>query len=101
MSRSSDSSFSDSLFYPIVERHGRRSTNIVSIPWGLARAPNTQPGRIAIVYSQSAEAYEYRGYIEFLQSLGYLTAEVEDLDLVELAVSLLAWDSAAINVALS
>jgi hypothetical protein len=44
----------------------------------------TQPGRIAIVYSQPAEALEYRGYIEYLQSLGYLTGRVEDLDLEEL-----------------
>jgi len=44
----------------------------------------TQPGKIAIVYSQSPEAHEYRGYIEYLQSLGYLTSEVEELDLGEL-----------------
>ena len=44
----------------------------------------TQPGKIAIVYSQSPEANEYRGYIEYLQSLGYLTGEVEELDLGEL-----------------
>src|SRR5262245_40422168 len=44
----------------------------------------TQPGKIAIVYSQSPEGHEYRGYIEYLQSLGYLTSEVEELDLGEL-----------------
>src|SRR6058998_1389988 len=44
----------------------------------------TQPGRIAIVYAQRAEANEYRGYIEYLQNLGYLTGEVEDLELDEL-----------------
>src|SRR5262249_49132703 len=44
----------------------------------------TQPGKIAIIYSQNAEANEYRRYIEYLQSLGYLTGEVEDLDLAEL-----------------
>ncbi len=44
----------------------------------------TQPGRIAIIYSQSAEALEYRGYIDYLQSLGFLADEVEDLDLAEL-----------------
>jgi hypothetical protein len=44
----------------------------------------TQPGKIAIVYSQNAEAHEYRGYIEYLQSLGFLAGEVEDLDLAEL-----------------
>src|SRR3989442_3803473 len=44
----------------------------------------TQPGKIAIIYSQSPEGREYRGYIEYLQSLGYLTSEVEELDLGEL-----------------
>jgi len=44
----------------------------------------TQPGKIAIVYSQSAEAREYRAYIEYLQNFGYLTSEVEELDLAEL-----------------
>jgi hypothetical protein len=44
----------------------------------------TQPGKIAIVYSQSPEGHEYRGYFEYLQSLGYLTSEVEELDLGEL-----------------
>jgi len=44
----------------------------------------TQPGRIVIVYSQPSEALEYRGYIEYLQSLGYLTRGVEELELEEL-----------------
>jgi hypothetical protein len=44
----------------------------------------TQPGRIAIVYSQPSEAREYRQYIDYLQASGYLTAEVEDLELEEL-----------------
>jgi hypothetical protein len=44
----------------------------------------TQPGKIAIVYSHPAEAYEYRGYIEYLQSLGYFSGEVEDVELEEL-----------------
>lgn len=44
----------------------------------------TQPGKIAIVYAQPAEAAEYRTYIEYLQHLGYLGAEVEELDLEEL-----------------
>src|SRR5262245_25462429 len=44
----------------------------------------TQPGKIAIIYSQSPEGREYHGYIEYLQNLGYLTSEVEDLDLGEL-----------------
>jgi GAF domain-containing protein len=44
----------------------------------------TQPGRIAIVYSQPSEAQEYRRYIEYLKSLGYLTGEIEDHELEEL-----------------
>jgi GAF domain-containing protein len=44
----------------------------------------TQPGTIAIVYSQPSEAQEYRRYIDYLQHLGYLTAGVEDLELEEL-----------------
>jgi GAF domain-containing protein len=44
----------------------------------------TQPGQIAIVYSQAEEATEYRTYIEYLQHLGHLGAEVEDLELGEL-----------------
>jgi hypothetical protein len=44
----------------------------------------TQPGRIAIVYSQPGEAVEYRGYIEYLQSLGYLKRGLEELELEEL-----------------
>jgi len=44
----------------------------------------TQPGRIAIVYAQPAEASEYRGYVEYLQHLGQLGPEVEDLELEEL-----------------
>ena len=31
-----------------------------------------------------AEAHEYRHYIEYLQSLGYLTGEIEDVELDEL-----------------
>jgi hypothetical protein len=44
----------------------------------------TQPGRIAIVYSQPSEAAEYRGYLDYLHHLGYVAAEVEDLELDEL-----------------
>src|SRR5262247_1869702 len=44
----------------------------------------TQPGKIAIVYNQPAEALEYRAYIEYLQNLGYLTGPVETLELGEL-----------------
>jgi hypothetical protein len=41
----------------------------------------TQPGKVAIVYSQPGEAREYRAYIEYLQNLGYLTGVVEQLEL--------------------
>jgi hypothetical protein len=44
----------------------------------------TQPGKVALIYSQPGEAQEYRGYIEYLQSLGYLTGGIEQLDLEEL-----------------
>ena len=44
----------------------------------------TQPGKIAIVYSQPQEALEYRGYIEYLQASGYLTEGVEEVELEEL-----------------
>src|SRR5499425_1174419 len=44
----------------------------------------TQPGKVAIIYNQPAEVLEYRGYIEYLKDLGYLTGPVESLDLGEL-----------------
>jgi hypothetical protein len=44
----------------------------------------TQPRRIAIVYSHRREALEYREYIDYLQASGYLTDEVEDLEVDEL-----------------
>jgi len=44
----------------------------------------TQPGKIAIVYSQPREATEYREYIEYLQSIGYLAGTVEDLEIEDL-----------------
>jgi hypothetical protein len=44
----------------------------------------TQPGKVAIIYSQPGEALEYRAYIEYLQSRGYLTGTVEHLELEEL-----------------
>jgi GAF domain len=44
----------------------------------------TQPGKVALIYSQPGEAQEYRAYIEYLESLGYLAGGVEQLDLEEL-----------------
>lgn len=44
----------------------------------------TQPGKIAIVYSQSKDATEYLEYIEFLQNKRLLKLEVEHHDLEEL-----------------
>ena len=44
----------------------------------------TQPGKVALIYSQSGEAQEYRAYIEYLQGLGYLSGGVEQLDLEEM-----------------
>jgi molybdopterin converting factor small subunit len=44
----------------------------------------TQPGFISIVYSQEEEAEEYKRYIEYLQSNGYLSDGVEDLELEDL-----------------
>jgi hypothetical protein len=44
----------------------------------------TQPGQLAIVYSQATEAVEYRGYLEYLAARGYVTGEIEDLGLQEL-----------------
>ncbi|MBD1396887.1 GAF domain-containing protein [Pontibacter sp. JH31] len=44
----------------------------------------TQPGKIAIVYTQPREAQEYMRYIDFLQAEGYVEREVEDLELEEM-----------------
>ncbi len=44
----------------------------------------TQVGKIAIIYSQAKEAQEYKGYIEYLQSINYLGPVVEDLDLQDM-----------------
>jgi hypothetical protein len=41
----------------------------------------TQPGKIAIVYSQHKELTEYSEYIEFLQNVGLLGDNIEHLDL--------------------
>lgn len=44
----------------------------------------TQPGKIAIVYSQSKDAAEYIEYIEFLQNRGLLKPGIEKHELEEL-----------------
>ena len=44
----------------------------------------TQPGLIALVYSQQREADEYYEYIDYLQDRGLLEPEIEELELEEL-----------------
>jgi hypothetical protein len=44
----------------------------------------TQPGKIAIVYSQDREAAEYKRYLDFLLHAGHLTGEREELELEDL-----------------
>jgi hypothetical protein len=44
----------------------------------------TQPGKIAIVYSQEKDAKEYLAYINFLSKKGFLKKDVEDVKLEEL-----------------
>jgi hypothetical protein len=44
----------------------------------------TQPGKIAIVYSQTKDADEYTEYIEFLQNLNLIKPGIEKYDLEEL-----------------
>lgn len=44
----------------------------------------TQPGKMAIVYSQDQDAIEYRKYLKFLTNKGYLKSGVEDLELENL-----------------
>ncbi|HEY9364784.1 MAG TPA: hypothetical protein VIQ00_16095 [Chitinophagaceae bacterium] len=44
----------------------------------------TQPGKIAIVYTQPKEAEEYKEFIEFLQSQHLLKPTIEEYDLEEL-----------------
>jgi hypothetical protein len=59
----------------------------------------TQPGSIAIVYSQPKEAQEYIEYIEYLQTRGLLKAEIERMDLEDLqGVSGLKGLRVAVNV---
>lgn len=44
----------------------------------------TQPGKIAIVYTQEKEAEEYRRYLQFLQNQGLIEDEIENHQLEEL-----------------
>lgn len=44
----------------------------------------TQPGKIAIIYSQAKETMEYRDYIDYLQASGYLTSDIEEVELDDL-----------------
>jgi hypothetical protein len=44
----------------------------------------TQPGKLAIVYSQDKEAKEYAHYLEYLQSINYIGANIEWLNLEDL-----------------
>ena len=44
----------------------------------------TQPGKIAIVYSQNKEAMEYMKYIKYLQSKKYLLNTIEKVDVEDL-----------------
>lgn len=44
----------------------------------------TVPGKIAIVYGNESDAIEYKRYIEFLQSYGYLKPEIEYVELEDL-----------------
>jgi hypothetical protein len=41
----------------------------------------TQPGTLAIIYSQPDEAAEYRDYLDYLQAAKHLTGDLEDLEL--------------------
>ena len=44
----------------------------------------TQPGHIVIVYSQEQDANEYRTYLKFLASKGYLKHHIKDVALEDL-----------------
>ena len=44
----------------------------------------TQVGKIAIIYSHSDEIREYKQYIDYMKAQGYLTGEVEELELEDL-----------------
>ncbi len=44
----------------------------------------TQPGSIAIIYSQPDEFMEYKKYIDYLRSINYLTGDPENVELEDM-----------------
>ncbi|MDJ0974633.1 MAG: GAF domain-containing protein [Planctomycetota bacterium] len=44
----------------------------------------TQPGHLAVIYTQDTEGEEYARYFEYLAGKGYLTADVEQVELHDL-----------------
>ena len=44
----------------------------------------TQPGKIAIIYSNEKEAKEYMNYIHYLQFINYISSDIETLTLKDL-----------------
>ena len=44
----------------------------------------TQPGMIAVAYSQEREAAEYRRYLDYLGSAGFVDGELEELELEDM-----------------
>lgn len=44
----------------------------------------TQPGKLAIIFSQDEDAHEYRQYLQFLASKGYVKPQFEELELEDL-----------------
>ena len=44
----------------------------------------TQPGKLAIVYSQKKERADYQKYVQYLQNDGYFLEEVEELEIDDL-----------------
>jgi hypothetical protein len=44
----------------------------------------TQPGQLAVIYTQDKESEEYTRYLEYLREKGFLHGEVESLELDDL-----------------
>ncbi len=44
----------------------------------------TQPGKVAVIYSQLKEANEYKRYLEYLENIGYSKGKIEDYELEDL-----------------